>query len=250
MPEILKPDATGRVTAVLLFLLLTAVSIQSLFLFRLSREAARERSFRDASVTAAAEGVSKGARRERAEREEEPGAKLPRAPAPRDFGLFPEPDEFWRGGERDKWNPFSEFLEMRERMNHLFDDSFGRLSLDPESKEMEAGALAFSPSLDLQEKDGSYVARMDIPGADKPKLSVTVEDRLLTVSGQINASSERREGDHVLRKERRSGKFQRSLMLPSAVAADAMTANYENGVLTITVPKAKGTSESKTIQVK
>lgn len=248
MPELMKPDAGGKVTAVLLVLLVLAVCVQSVFLFRLSRDVARARPFRDGP--AAAEGRPEGACPERAEREGAPGVRSPGSRALRGSEWFSEPDEFWRGMDRERWDPFAAFQQMRERMNHLFDDSFGRLSLDPDGDGRESGALAFSPSLDLQEKGESYVARMDIPGADKPKLSVTLEDRLLTVSGQINASSERKEGDHVLRKERRSGKFQRSVLLPGAVAADAMTATYENGVLTVTVPKAKGTAESKTIQVK
>jgi HSP20 family protein len=90
---------------------------------------------------------------------------------------------------------------------------------------------------------------MDVPGAEKPKLSVTIEDRVLTISGQISESYDRKAGDHIYRKERRSGKFERSVTLPGAVKADEMIAQYENGVLTVTVPKAAENIKSKSIQV-
>lgn len=112
-------------------------------MFRLSRDAARERSGKDVSVAAAAESLPTGAGRDRAERESVPGAKSPRSPALRGFDLFSEPDEFWRGVDGERRDPFSDFRQMRERMNRLFDDSFARLSLDPERFEKEA-ALSHS----------------------------------------------------------------------------------------------------------
>jgi len=251
MSDVVTESAMSRLTAIILSLLLIMVVGQSVFLFMFSRDLRRERAGKDVTaIAAAAEGRPSAACREKAEREEGDAAgTAAEPPALRRYGWLDDPDEFWQGLDREKWNPFSEFQRMRERVNHLFDDSFSRFSQDPTGGKKEVDARVFSPSLDLQEKDDSYVARMDIPGADKPKLSVTMKDRLLTVSGQITEFSERKEGDHVLRKERRSGNFQRSVTLPGAVVADAMTAHYENGVLTITLPKAKENADSKTIQV-
>ena len=84
------------------------------------------------------------------------------------------------------------------------------------------------------------MVQMNIPGADESNISVTLDDRLLTISGRT--SSETKEGedtDRFLRVERQSGQFQRSLTLPGPVDAERMNAAYKGGVLTVTIPKAE-----------
>jgi len=146
------------------------------------------------------------------------------------------------------WDPFQEFRSMRQQMDHMFNDSFGRFRQDPDFQSMW-GDITFSPSMDLEEKDGNYVVQIDIPGADKSNISVNIEDRMLEISGKIDETVEE-QGKNQLRKERRTGEFKRSLTLPGSVKADEMEAKYENGVLTITVPKAAAQSGTLNIKIK
>lgn len=172
-----------------------------------------------------------------------PGGTWPRRrPSP------PDPlDGF--GFDPDHWDPFQEFRTMRQRMNQLFNDSFGRLQMSPDFDSLW-GTTAFSPSMDVEEKDGRYVIRMDIPGADKSNISVDVSDREITVSGTVDETVEEQTRNQ-LRKERRSGRFSRSFTLPGPVKADEMEAEYKNGVLVITAPKAdKKGAKTRSIEVK
>jgi HSP20 family protein len=239
MNDTTKPNATPHWLVVLLVVMAVLLGLQSLFLFKLWR------GLRQPETQA---GLAETAQRGHAQRSD--SAKPPRDHGQGVRGPFGDLDELWRDFEKEAWSPLDEFNRMREQMDSLFNDSFSRFSLTPGAAKRGDQAFAFSPNLDLQDKGDSYVARMDIPGADKNNISVTLEDRVLTVSGQINEVNEKTDGDQVLRKERRSGSFKRSVTLPGAVVADQLNANYENGVLTVTVPKAKEDKQSKTIQVK
>ena len=146
------------------------------------------------------------------------------------------------------WDPLKEFRGMRQQMDHMFDDSFGRFRQDPDFQLIWGGAT-FSPSVDLEEQNDRYIVRMDIPGAEKPDISVKINDRELTVSGVIEESLEEQGANH-LRKERHSGKFERMLTLPGSVKTDKMEAEYTNGVLVITLPKGTAEGASQTIKVK
>lgn len=108
----------------------------------------------------------------------------------------------------------------------------------------------FSPNLDLREKDDAYVVRVDLPGSDKSDLHVSLEDRMLTVSGSRDEEMQEEEHGKVVRTERRHGQFQRSLGFPGPVDPDGLTATYKNGVLTVTVPKAGSDTSPRTVPVK
>jgi HSP20 family protein len=155
-------------------------------------------------------------------------------------------DDF--GFDADAWDPFQEFRTMRQQMDQLFNDSFGRFRMSPNFDSLW-GASTFSPSMDVEEKNGNYIIRMDIPGADKSNISVSIEDREVTVSGTVDETVEE-QGQNQLRKERRSGRFNRSFPLPGPVKADEMEAEYSNGVLVITVPKAEEKGTSRSVEVK
>jgi HSP20 family protein len=145
------------------------------------------------------------------------------------------------------WDPFQEFRSMRQQMDQMFNDSFGRFRQTPDFESLW-DATAFSPSMDVEEKGGNYVVRMDIPGADKSNISINIDDRLLTVSGKVDETIEEQDKNQ-LRKERLSGEFKRALTLPGPVTADEMEARYKDGVLTITVPKGAEQGGSRSIQI-
>lgn len=137
---------------------------------------------------------------------------------------------------------------MRQQMDQIFDDSFGRFRQAPDFQAMWRGT-SFSPSMDVEEQDDCYVVRMDIPGPDKSNISVSVDDRELTVSGHIEEALEEQGANHLC-KERRSGKFKRMLTLPGPVNADEMKAEYKKGVLTTNLPRGveEGVVQTITVQ--
>ena len=228
-------NRTNTVLVILIILLITATAVQGFFLFKIYRGKQNSDHANDPSTTRL---VSK-------QPENQSSAGTPRLFG----GLGSDTDNVWWSRNMDNWNPFSEVQRMQQQMNRLFDESFGRFRLTPEfaDKSLE---LSFSPRLDLKEKRDRYVVSMDIPGAEKSNISVSVDDRQLKIIGQIDETVEEKEGNDILRKERRSGQFQRSIMLPGPVDAEDMTAEYNGGVLTVTIPKGKETAQSRTITIK
>jgi HSP20 family protein len=238
-----EPRYTVPKWAIALGVLLALVlGVQSLLLFRLWQERPRERPGLHAAECAPAQATRD---------QERASASVPQPSKQLKKGdPFAELDEFGRDFDIRDWDPLEEMKRMREHMDSLFDDSFGRFNLSPGSLKLGVRPFGFSPKLDLQEKDDCYVASMDLPGANKNDISVKLEDRVLTVSGQIQETVEQKDRDQVLRKERRSGKFERTLTLPGPVLPDKMDARYENGVLAVTIPKAKEVdTQTKTIHV-
>ena len=146
------------------------------------------------------------------------------------------------------WDPFQEFRSMRQQMDQMFNDSFGRFRQSPDFEPFWGEAI-FAPSMDVEEKKDSYIVRMDIPGVDKSNISIEIADRELRVSGKIEETLDE-ETKHHLRKERRCGEFRRTLTLPGPVKADEMQARYDKGVLAVTIPKASGQGSSRHIEVK
>lgn len=220
----------------LIGILIAAVAVQGVFLAKLYRQT--KESPRQAAVAEPlrmdlkpnAAGPSAAA--------QSPGAIRHRTPLP-PFGGF--------GFDPDTWDPFQELRSMRQQMDQMFNNSFGRFRMSPGFQSLWSGT-PFSPSMDVEEQDDRYIVRMDIPGAEKSGLSVTIEDRQLNISGQVDETVEEK-NDHMLRKERRTGRFERSVQLPGSVKADEMTAEYKDGVLTVTVPKGAESERSKTITI-
>lgn len=105
-----------------------------------------------------------------------------------------------------------------------------------------------SPAVDLSEQENAFIMRVDIPGMDAKDLNVQVHGTTVTVSGQRREEKETKEETYY-RMERRQGSFSRSVTLPCIINEDEVAAEYVNGVLTLTLPKAEG-SKAKKILVK
>lgn len=105
-------------------------------------------------------------------------------------------------------------------------------------------AGSFAPSFDLLDKESHYVMSFDIPGVKKDDVKIEVNDGVLSVEGE--RKFEHREGDYV---ERRSGHFKRMVQLPDGVEEENVEARFEDGVLSIALPKSKKT-HPKTIAIK
>ena len=101
----------------------------------------------------------------------------------------------------------------------------------------ESEARGFGPALDVEENADAYIVHANLPGINQDDISVNIHDDVLTVSAET-AAENRDETSKMLIRERRLGKFSRSLRFPTIVDGDAVEASFENGVLSITLPKA------------
>ena len=122
-----------------------------------------------------------------------------------------------------RWDPLRELDELYERMNTLWQSGL-------------SGALdQWSPLADVEETDDAYTVELDLPGVARDDVDIQLDDRRLTVSGDIE-EKERRGILH--RRTRRVGRFHFSVTLPGDVDADNVSAQLHDGVLTVHVPKS------------
>jgi HSP20 family protein len=118
-------------------------------------------------------------------------------------------------------------------MNRLFDAFFQNRGTGRSSG---AGTNRWVPAMDLTEVDDAFVLRADLPGLSEEDVDIEVKDDVLTVSGE-RKSEHQDKGEGFYRVERSFGRFSRSLDLPSGVDASAVTAEFDNGVLQVRIPK-------------
>jgi HSP20 family protein len=142
----------------------------------------------------------------------------------------------------ERWDPFREAVSLRDAMNMLFQESFVRPN---GSMAMAQGGSAPLP-LDVSENENQFVIKASLPGVRPEDVDVTVQGDTLTIRGESKAEEEEK-GEHWHLRERRFGQFQRSVSLPARVSADAARAQYDHGILTLTLPKAE---EAKPRQIK
>lgn len=131
----------------------------------------------------------------------------------------------------DRWDPRRDILAMRDAMERMFQESW----LGP-SDRMGAQSRGWLP-LDVADQENCYVVRATLPDVRPEDVHVTVHGDTLTIRAEQRASEERRDQEqHWILHERRASSFYRSLTLPSPVNVDQASAEYENGVLTLTLP--------------
>jgi len=128
-----------------------------------------------------------------------------------------------------RYDPFREMLTMRRAMDRLVENS-----LDQNDWVKSEWALA----LDVVENEDAYVVKASLPGVKPEDVEITFEKGNLTIRGEIKDETEKEQGTYHLR-ERRSGSFVRTVSLPSTINADEIKADYQDGVLTLTLPKAE-----------
>ena len=131
-----------------------------------------------------------------------------------------------------RWEPRS-VVDLRGEIDQLF-DRFWRRSGETDG----LPTAAWHPTVDVAERDDAYVITADLPGMNREDISVKVTDNALTLSGQRKSEMSDEKAHRV---ERSYGRFSRSFALPSAVKDGGISAEYKNGVLTVTLPKAAGT---------
>ncbi|MCE0523503.1 MAG: Hsp20/alpha crystallin family protein [Methylacidiphilales bacterium] len=146
--------------------------------------------------------------------------------------------------DNDLWNQIEQF---HNQMDRLFANSFAQ----PGFAVITGDNSGFTvPSMDLRDAKDHYIVQMDMPGADKSKIKVNIEGRLLSVSGQRETSNETKDsGNQMIRSERSTAEFERTITLPTPVNASTAKADYTNGVLTINLPKTDKTTDTAEVTV-
>jgi HSP20 family protein len=140
-----------------------------------------------------------------------------------------------------RWEPVREMMTLREAMDRLFDDAFTRpLSL------RDGGSSA--PAIDMYQTDNDVVVKAALPGFKAEDVQINVTGEVLTIRGEIKREEEQNEKAWHIR-EQRWGSFERSVALPTDVVSEKAQADFDNGILTITLPKAEEV-KPKTITVK
>lgn len=173
-----------------------------------------------------------------------PAETKPQAvPAPAPLAILPN----WSApsvapGAVNSWDRLN---ALQQEMDQMFNQTLSQLSA--EGPELIGGFT--NSSFDLREQKDAYLVRADMPGADKASIKVNVEGRMVTISGARTAFTESEGDNAVLRRDHRESQFVRTVQLPGPVKAAGVDAKYDNGVLTLTLPKADQNTATTQITV-
>jgi HSP20 family protein len=131
----------------------------------------------------------------------------------------------------NRYDPLRNVASINDEMERLFRQTLGeRGGASP--------AGAFSPALDVEENEDSFTLHIELPGVEPGDVDVSLEENVLTITGERRFYDDR-EVDGFRRVERHFGRFHRAVRLPDRVDADRVEAHYQDGMLTILVPKAE-----------
>jgi HSP20 family protein len=139
-----------------------------------------------------------------------------------------------------RWQPFQEIDTLQRQMNRLFDE------LMPMTREGGNG-IAFVPSAEMEETADAIRLKLEIPGMDAKDLNIEVSAEAISISGE-RKSETKSEEKGVTRTEFRYGKFQRVIPLSTRIQNDKVEAEYKDGILNLTLPKAEE-EKSKVVKV-
>ena len=130
------------------------------------------------------------------------------------------------------WKPFGQLSTLRGEMDNLWNQFFNRPPF-PEYATQE-----WLPTVDVAEAKDKLVVKADLPGVDKKDVKVSVSGDLLTIKGEKKKEEEEKDEHHYC-VERYYGSFQRVIPLPANVKSDKVKANFDKGVLKVTLPKVE-----------
>lgn len=137
-----------------------------------------------------------------------------------------------------RWEPMHEMMTLREAMDQLFNDAFTR--------PITAGTAL--PNIDLYQTEDAVVVKAALPGLKPEDVQLSVTGDTLTLRGEFRQENEQKDATYHIR-EQYSGRFERSVLLPTEVQSEKAKAEFENGLLTISLPKAEAV-KPKTITIK
>ncbi len=141
-----------------------------------------------------------------------------------------------------KWDPFGEIFSLRDEIDRLFEDYFGKTS-DRRDESF------WYPAMDISETEEGYLVEMDVPGIPKENIKISVKDNQLTITGERKSEKKEEDKDRTYHRiERYYGKFQRTIALPNEIDIEKIKADYKDGVLKITLPRSEK-SKPKEIKI-
>jgi len=149
----------------------------------------------------------------------------------------------WQRPETARWDPFHQLSSLRDEIDRLFGSPFSALS-----EGLQPFMSGWSPALNLYEDKDNFLVKAELPGMKKEEIEIQLHDGVLTLSGERKEEKKSESAD-IHRSERFVGRFQRTLTLPSQVDVDKVKANYQDGILTVTLPKSEA-AKPKQIQIK
>ena len=143
-----------------------------------------------------------------------------------------------------KWDPFRDVAELQNRINRMFDDSFG----PSRDREDEVNMCAWRPAVDIYETETGVILSVDLPGVGKENVAVEVKDNILTLKGERFPKTEINQ-EAYYRQERCYGTFQRSFTLHHNIQPNLIKATFKDGMLEIEIPRPEE-EQPKQITVK
>jgi HSP20 family protein len=135
----------------------------------------------------------------------------------------------------EMWDPFEQALSLRAAMDRLMQESFVR----PTSGSRSRGDQGMMLPLDIRESEDAYTLQASLPGVKPEDVQIQITGDTVTIRGETQENREEKRGDQVIMRERRAGVFARTVSLPTPIDADHADARFENGVLTLTLPKSQ-----------
>jgi len=138
----------------------------------------------------------------------------------------------WQHPRMARWPGFGGLSDLREEIDRLFEAPLAELA---RTSQILSG---WTPALDVFENRDNLVVKAELPGMKKEDIEVSLHEGCLSISGERKSEESHKESQ-AYRSERFVGRFQRTVTLPSPVAADKIKAQYKDGVLTITLPKTE-----------
>src|SRR4030067_3400403 len=132
-----------------------------------------------------------------------------------------------------RWNPFRGLVNVPQEVGRLFDDFFGHFPV-----ELNGRTGTWSPAVDVSEDGENLYFTVEVPGMSKEEVKITLQDNILTIRGEKKQETEKKDANYY-RVERSYGSFTRSFSLPTGVVPDKIKAQYQDGLLKISLPKAE-----------
>jgi HSP20 family protein len=164
----------------------------------------------------------------------------------RESSLMESPffSDFWGAAPMSAWrSPFRELSRMQERMERMFNEMMSAFPVESAASNIQA----FMPQWNVTREENRYLMSFELPGVRKEDIKLEISDNQLIVSGERKTEKHVAEEGYESR-EKMEGSFYRSFALPSEVEADKISAHYENGLLTLVLPRT-GVESGRKIQI-